>query len=477
MKYLFFSIAALSIIPATVFMVFDRKIVRWCVLGLILPLMFFNSTSINFFSHEFYRGTSRGLEVSLVYITAASLLLTFFILRGYRKICPDWGSRLYLIYFLLCIPSVWNAQDRLIFSFELWKMVMVHLVFMAVYYYLEFSDGDIDIIFYGEMLLVGWNTVMMLLEYFVGVYRVRGIFPHPNSMAMYMVISGLLFFARYFNRKEGRWTWVWLAVFVMASIAIVLSYSRGSVLCYPLGFIITLLCSVVDGISWLKVRRLAFIIPIMLIGAALVAPRIIDRFEKAPKASGQTRKQLALAAMNMMRDKTWIGVGLNNWSIFNSEPYRYNESHNRQVFMEGNQHAMVETVFQQDFNGGIVETIYLLVGAECGVPCMLALLCWFGYYWLSSIRLLGLLRHTEYYYIPAGLFGALTAVFLQSCLEWVLKQQINFIWLVTIFAIISYLNRHYRQLILGKNEQGAADGKSGGLPSGQTETPSATVQM
>ena len=137
MKYLFFTAAVLGIIPATVFMLSDRKIVRWMVLGLILPLLFFNSTAIKFFSHEHYRGPARGLEISLIYIIAAAMMLTFLFLRGYRKICPDWGSRLYVLYFLLCIPAALNASNLLVFSFELWKMVMIHMVFLAIYYYLE----------------------------------------------------------------------------------------------------------------------------------------------------------------------------------------------------------------------------------------------------------------------------------------------------------------------------------------------------
>ena len=40
----------------------------------------------------------------------------------------------------------------------------------------------------------------------------------------------------------------------------------------------------------------------------------------------------------------------------------------------------------------------------------------------------------------------MTGIFMQSCLEWVLKQQINFMQLVIVFAFISYLNHHYREL-------------------------------
>ena len=465
MKYLFFATAVLGIVPLTIFMVCYRKFIRWGMLGLILPLCIFDSTAINFFSTarisvggafimaEDYRGTSRGLEISLVYIVALAMLLAFFILRGHRRICPDRGSRLYSIYFLLCIPSAFNAPNMLIFSFELWNMAMIHLVFMAVYYYLEFYDGDIDIIFYGVAMLVAWNAVSVLREYLIGVYRVRGIFPHPNSMAMYMATVGVLFFSRSFNRSEGKKTLIFILGFILASITLVRSYSRGALLCYPIGALLTLLCSLFwGGRSPHKTRYFLFLMPVILIGALLAIPKIVDRFEKAPESSGKTRKQFVKAAAKMMKDKTWCGVGLNNWSILISPPYHYTEHRDQTSIIHNEDNAIVETVYKDDFGGGIVETIYLLVGAECGIPCLVALLLWFGYYWISTIRLMKLLRRTEYFYLPAGFFGALTAIFLQSALEWVLKQQINFIWLVTMFAIISFLNKHYKDLIALENK-------------------------
>ena len=74
----------------------------------------------------------------------------------------------------------------------------------------------------------------------------------------------------------------------------------------------------------------------------------------------------------------------------------------------------------------------------------------------KTIRLMKKLRHSRYFYLPAGFFGALTSIFMQSALEWVLKQQINFIWLVTMFAVISFLNKHYKDLIELENRKRAA---------------------
>ena len=57
------------------------------------------------------------------------------------------------------------------------------------------------------------------------------------------------------------------------------------------------------------------------------------------------------------------------------------------------------------------------------------------------------LRRSSFFYLPAGICGALFGAYLQSTLEWILKQQINFMWLMILFAFISFLNRHGRELM------------------------------
>jgi len=448
MKYLFFAAAVIGILPGTVFMLCERRLIRWGAIMLVLPLCAFDFTSISFFSHVSYRGTSCGMEISLVFIVAATLLLTFTILRGKRTLLPDWGSRLYLLYFLLTLPSFFNTPSMVYSFFELWKMIMIYLVFLAVYYYLEFSDGDVDIILYGVAIMVAVNFFIVLSQYMVGVYQAQGVFPHQNSMAMYMMLAGLIFFSRCLNHSGEGSTKIFFFAFLMASTALARTFSRGALFCYPFGGMLTVLWSFYGGISMRKFKFLMMLIPLMLVGVIIAAPKIIERFEKAPKNSAETRKSLAISALNMMKDKYWCGVGLNNWGIVINPPYKYSE------------HREEERGDSDDYHDAIVETIYLLVGAECGVPCLLALLLLFGYYWISTIRLMVRLRRTSYFYLPAGLFGALTGVYMQSALEWVLKQQINFIWLMTVFAIISFLNRHYRDLIAleEKKEAGSEAG-------------------
>ena len=62
------------------------------------------------------------------------------------------------------------------------------------------------------------------------------------------------------------------------------------------------------------------------------------------------------------------------------------------------------------------------------------------------------LRRTRYAFIPAGLLGGLTAIYLQSALEWVLRQQVNLFLLTFLFAIVAYLNTSWRQLKAAETE-------------------------
>ena len=444
MKYLLFTFAVIGILPLMVLLIRDRRLIRWAVWGLLLPLVSFNSTSINFFSHEHYRGTSRGMEVSLIYIAALTLLFVMTVIKGRRQLLPEGGSRIYLAYFLFTLPSIINATNMLYSFFEIWKMVMIHLVFLAVYYYLELSDGDIDIILYGVAILVTVNFIIMLFEHFTPIYHPQGIFPHQNSMAMFMTIAGLIYFSRFLNNDDRGRSWIFFAAFLMASFAVVRSYSRGAIFCYPLGTLLTLGCSIRGGITVAKMRKLLLLALLVIIGLIVFTPRIIQRFQTAPEASGQTRRNLAIAALKMVRDRPFIGVGVNNWG----------ETINLPAYSAHRDWDKGQT---DEYRDGIVETIYLLVAAECGIPCLIALLCWFGYYWFSSFFLLKKLRMTNYYFFPAGTWGALTAVFMQSTLEWVLKQQINLIWLVMVFAILSFFNKHH-EVLKRMQQEGGDDG-------------------
>ena len=226
----------------------------------------------------------------------------------------------------------------------------------------------------------------------------------------------------------------------MASAACMRTYSRGAMVCLPFGCAITTLLSLRYQFHMRKIQILLPIFLICFFGALLLLPNIIKRFENAPKESLMTRQYLAASAWNMMKDKPLTGVGLNNWGIKINPPYPYCE------------YRYENKRIAKDFKEGIVETSYLLVGAECGFLALGAFLSWLGYYYLSAFKLVKQLRRSELFFIPAGIVGGLSAIYAQSTLEWVMKQQVNFIQLMILFAAVGLLQKYAKKFAAGEVE-------------------------
>ena len=439
MKYLIFLITIMGVLPLGYMLTMNSKFMRYAFFAVCLPVMMFNQVSINFFSHEIYRGTSRGMEVSLVYLAAMAMLIGMLILHRTKPLFPDRGSKIYLVYFLLCIPSLINADNALYSWFELWKMIMMYIVFLTTYYYLYYyRDFNTVMVGFGIVAAVTFGSVVM--QHVKGIHQANGLFPHQNSMGMYMNLIAPVFFAYYFNANKGWKRFLYVGFFLVASAACMRTYSRGSMVCLPFGCFITAMLSLRYQFHMRKIQILLPIFLICIFGALLLLPNIIKRFENAPKESLMTRQYLAASAWNMMKDKPFAGVGLNNWGIKINPPYPYCEYRyeNRRI--------------AKDFKEGIVETSYLLVGAECGFFALAAFLSWLGYYYICACKLVKQLRRSNFFFIPAGVVGGLTAIYMQSTLEWVMKQQVNFIQMMILFATLSILYKYRRDLLSGNVE-------------------------
>lgn len=443
MKYLIFLIAFMGVLPLGYILTLNRKYMRYAFLAVLLPVMMFNQVSINFFSHETYRGTSRGMEVSLVYLIALAMLIGMWILYRKKPLLPDTGSKIYLVYFLLCIPSLINADNALFSWFEMWKMIMMYIVFLCTYYYLYYTR-DFNTVMIGFGIVAAVTFLTVVFQHVKGIHQANGLFPHQNSMGMYMCLIAPVFFAYYFNRNKGWKRFLFAGFFLAASAACMRTYSRGAMVCLPFGCAITALLSLRYQFHMRKIQILLPIVLVCFFGALLLLPNIIKRFENAPKESLMTRQYLAASAWNMMKDKPFAGVGLNNWGIKINPPYPYCEYRYE-----------APKRYSKEFKEGIVETSYLLVGAECGFLALTAFLAWLGYYYVAACKLVKKLRRTELFYIPVGIVGGLSAVYLQSTLEWVMKQQVNFIQMMMLFAALSILFKYCQKFASGEVEVSA----------------------
>ena len=435
MKYAVFFLALLAMPPLGVALSFNRRWMRYAIWAMIGALAVYQNTAINFFSYEEYRGSSRGMEVSIVYLLAFALLVAAAFKRRLPNLIPSFGAFLYIVYFLLCLPSYATAENTLFCWMETWKMIMIYLVYLSIRAYLDMTD-NVKVLMKGLAAFAVWNFLLVVKDHISGVYQPHGVFPHQNCLAMGMHLFAGMFFASYL---AGGWrkSFLNIAAFVASTACIVRTYSRGAIAMIPITFFVTFVMSFVASAKGAWMRLFMRIIPlgiVGLLGLGLMLPRIIERFATAPEASGNTRVELALCAKEMIIDEPWRGVGINNWGIKIKAPYEYAERARRDIDF-GNP--------QED---GIVETVYLLVCAECGIPALVAMLAWFLRYLVLSVVLSKKLSGTYYAAIPAGLAGGLVSCYLQSFLEWVLRQQMNLILLMMFFALLDHLAANVSRL-------------------------------
>lgn len=422
MKYAIFFSMLFACVPLAWAASASRSLRRVLLGAMPLGMMLWNPTSINFFSHESYRGTARGMEVSLVYLIAFTLLLARLLSGRLRLRFPGMWS--YGAYFAASLCSCFVATcDGLLAWMEIWKMLMMAMVFLTVANEVR-ETGEVMPLLWGLAAVI-WASFATAVwqRYGCGVYQVRGVFPHQNSLSMFMTMTAPILLAGWFNLRSPREAWFMGSTFGAACVCTMMALSRGALICLPIASILILPTLPIGGWSAHKSLVSAMMLLGTIIGLSLFLPRVIERFETAPEASGKTRVELAQIALRMTRRHP-MGVGLNNWGL------RINDDENQAL----RTHSRPEGA-----RDAIVETIYLLVGAECGYAGLATLLLWLAGALLLSVRTAIAYAHTDYAFLPAGCAAGLVAVYLQSTLEWVLKQAINFAALMMLLGVVSAL--------------------------------------
>ncbi len=124
-----------------------------------------------------------------------------------------------------------------------------------------------------------------------------------------------------------------------------------------------------------------------------------------------------------------IGVGVNNFGLKINPPYPYGNHIKRGSY---------------DDKGGLVETIYLMIAAETGWINLGIFILMLLFFYFKNVINYFTHKKSDYRFMTIGIAGALTSVYLESALEWVLKQTNNFYQLMLIFAIISVMGKLHK---------------------------------
>ena len=435
MKNLVF-VAALAFIPAlAVLLSLNKRWTGWMFYGMMAGLCLYEETSINFLSYPSYRGTALGMEISLLHLLALAVILALGIRGKWQSPLPEGGIRLYALFFLLCLPSLRNADSVLMGWLEIWKLLMLFFFWHAVYGYLV-ATGDAKTVVVALAVLIIANTLKIIQQHYAFMWT-QGLFSHKNTMAMAMNLIGPIFFAGYLQYGLGNRLGIICGLaFAGAGLCTMWSYSRGAIVMLPIGYGmaagLTLLGAKRSRIRSRMWVRLAPVGLAGLVGLCAIWPHLVERFQGAPTESKFTRIFLAHCAWEMMKAHPWAGVGVNNWSLNLDPVHPYHEIVEEKLDVD------------RDFTG-IVETAYLLTGAECGIPALLAMLVWFLWHWVACLKAVWRLRGTRWHFIAAGLSGGLMVSYLQSVLEWVLRQRQTMFLLMLCFGIVAWLRTLRRE--------------------------------
>ena len=426
------------------------------VLGCLFPTMkhvffagmlYFTSreVSLNILPLPNWRGTARGYAFTAVSLFALPLLLSMMFSFQYKvKFFPP-GWFFYFLYFLAILLSGFNAVHMRQWGFEVVKMVWMYITFLAAFNYLNNSRDLTYFIYLVCIILIYVFIVGFNQKYRMGYFQIPSTFPHQNSLSLYLEIFGLMILGVLMNEKMSNLLFLLCMIaFASSVVLIIFTYSRGGLVMFFFGIaIVALLSLLLNGFSMRRMTLMLIGLTVMMSVIGYALPRIIERFTKAPEASKNTRVNLAIASKRIANDFR-LGVGANNYSEY-SGPFR---DYTRE------QYATASQTFLNDASpyGPIVETIYLLVAAECGWWGLGVLLLWFLYYYFSDFISVLMLRKMPCSGITIGLFGSLSCVYVHSTLEWSLKQFNNFAQQMIVYALIGVIALH-RKSITGAYQQ------------------------
>jgi hypothetical protein len=365
-------------------------LLRW--LAMALGFLPFFLVSLNLVSHETYRGSSRGFEVTLVDLVAWCLIFALPKMEARSKVRG--------LYLVICTVSVFFAAVPLYSMFGLWKAMRMFWVAAAAYRVVSFGLGSPLL----QGIVVGQVYAFLLAveqRYLLGVHQVAGPFAHQNGLGQAAVLVYSLCLSISLGPGRSRWS---LAGAVASVGCVVLTLSRG-------GIAMTLLSSVLVFLMSAYRHRDPRLIRVAIVGALLIGAvavkagdTITERFAKAPDASAHGRDLFEEMADLMVRDSPLVGVGLNHYSYANSEQ------------------GYADAVGMPEVDkGGVAHHVYWLTLAELGYPGLIAFLL------MYFIPVLRGFRHAISARVPVhgdvlqGLAVGIMAVLIQGQLEYTLR--------------------------------------------------------
>lgn len=416
---------------------------------LVFGAMITERLDINFVSREWYRGTTRGFEISFLDILSVSLLVAMWLRPRKGESRFFWPASLgpLLAYLAYCFASVLFSDPQLFGMFELLKVARGILLFVTVANYVR-SEKQLRVFlwsFIAAVLYQGFVAVKM--RYLGGVHRVYGTLEHPNSLSLYMCMAVPVLYAAAMS-KLPKWQqrFALLAVLI-GMVAVLLTISRTGVV--TLGLVLFGIVAACFSFR-LTVRNILItggVICALVLGVAYSWKTMMARFEGASiedeKEKG--RGEYIRLAKLIVADR-FFGVGLGNWSYWVSNKYGPMDGSPFKPYI-GTSDApdMTNPKGLETAQAPPAHNLGALTAGELGWPgVMVFAVVWLRWFQMG-VSFLWKRRSDPMLRIGAGLFFAVCAAFFQSLTEWEYRQTpIMFIFhiLLGVLAALHWRQKH-----------------------------------
>ncbi len=433
----FKTLFGLTVVPAAIFggiviacMSHRARDLFFVLLVFLSPMI--ERLDVNFVSREWYRGTSRGFEFSLLDILSISLLVSavLFPRRGESRGFWPASLGLMILLFLYACGNVAASEPHLVGLFEVFKMVRGMILVLAVAFYVR-GEREARLLIFTLGALVCYEGLLAVKQrYLDGLHRVPGTIDDSNSLSVFVCMTAPVLVAAVNCRVSAMLRMLCAAGIALACVAEILTISRAGVI---------ILATMLGGAALatasyrLTPRKIALCAVIGRAAAGLVA--------KSGKTLGERFKSSTLSeeygnhhnlgrgyyiriAEAIVSDH-FFGIGLNNWSYRVSNEYGPRLGY-RFVPYRGTEKEP-STVIPANSNideaqAAPAHCLAALTTGELGIPgLVLLLLLWLRWFQMSGSFLWKRVSDPARR-LSVGIFFGFGGIFLQSITEWVFRQ-------------------------------------------------------
>ncbi len=383
---------------------------------------------INFIGRDWYRGTTRGIEVSYVDMMVWILLGVALIQtkRDKKPFTPA-GMAPLLLYFVYCIINVLMHEPKLFGVYELSKILRGIVAYSTVAINIRDRNDLILVVNAFAMVAIYQGYEAITQRYRMGMNRVKGLTDNPNTLSMYCCICVAVCISVAFSNAPSKTRTLCFIGIPLAIIAVVLTQSRT-------GFVTVMLVSA--GSAWSaglfkpKPRNIIIMSIAVIAGSFVIAQswdtiggRMEENKEEITDDPTQGRGYYFNLAALMRADEP-LGVGLNNWSWAATNKY------GAMLGMEYNPYTDVNTMPDMEVPRNSPDlaqaapghSLSALTQGELGYPGVL----FFAIVWLRWYSLVTPFLFKKgndlFRMMGTGAFWGLTAALIQSQTEWEFRQ-------------------------------------------------------